>query len=169
MIPFLMKRSSEPCEFGKYPVVADGLLLPNGMTVIAWRGEHPSLALYASPEDMMAVHGHGHTAFTARDDTWELILDPWHRFALAGTPAEGQGRAGKRQAVWCTVDWVGNPTGVIGPAVEVAAKPEAYLTTLSAILAVPHHKLGARGGPVCQCGQPSRHESGWCGQCTEAP
>lgn len=27
------------------------------------------------------------------------------------------------------------------------------------------HRMDAPGGPVCGCGQPSRHESGWCGSC----
>ena len=26
------------------------------------------------------------------------------------------------------------------------------------------YRLDAPGGPVCSCGQPSRHESGWCGR-----
>ena len=27
------------------------------------------------------------------------------------------------------------------------------------------HKLDLPGGPECRCGQPSAHESGWCGVC----
>ena len=27
------------------------------------------------------------------------------------------------------------------------------------------HRMDADGGPVCRCGKPSTHESGWCGAC----
>ena len=97
MIPFVMRRSAEPCPFLDMPIVADGLILTNGAAVLKWRGE-PSVAFYACPDDMVAIHGHGQTIFTARGDTWEMIPDPWHAAAFIGT-----------------VDWVGNTTGVLGP------------------------------------------------------
>lgn len=27
------------------------------------------------------------------------------------------------------------------------------------------HKMDGDDGPVCNCGQPSQHQSGWCGKC----
>lgn len=29
----------------------------------------------------------------------------------------------------------------------------------------PGHRMDADGGPQCECGKPSAHESGWCGGC----
>jgi hypothetical protein len=116
-IGFVMKRSEEAMPFRDTPIVADGVLRPDGSVAIAWRGKRPSLALYACPEDMVAVHGHGQTLFTARDDTWEMILDPWHSDAFKGTPGEGHiGNSGDRRVVWATVDAWGNTTSILGPA-----------------------------------------------------
>jgi hypothetical protein len=43
----------------------------------------------------------------------------------------------------------GNP-GRAQPGITAAGRP---------------HQMDAQGGPVCGCGLPSAHESGWCGQC----
>lgn len=34
-----------------------------------------------------------------------------------------------------------------------------------ALGAPPPARMDAPDGPVCGCGKPSRHESGWCGEC----
>jgi hypothetical protein len=38
-----------------------------------------------------------------------------------------------------------------------------------AVLLGPPHQMDAPDGPLCRCGQPSRHESGWCGECRLPP
>lgn len=44
--------------------VADGVVFGDGTTVLRWRSEHRSTAVYASLEDAVAIHGHnGATRF----------------------------------------------------------------------------------------------------------
>lgn len=45
-----------------------------------------------------------------------------------------------------------------------AAPPKTLHDEFVAILGPPNRMDGPEG-PTCQCGQPSRHESGWCGKC----
>lgn len=105
------------------PIVADGCVFPDGRTVLAWRGEHASVAIYPTPEACYAVHRHGdgdtwllHSP-GSRGARWEMSLDPLHEEAFAGTPAEGvAGRGGERHTVWLAIDAWGNAVGV-GPAV----------------------------------------------------
>jgi hypothetical protein len=122
MTPFTIRRlpKSGPCSYGDAAIVADGLVLSNGLTVIGWRGEHQSIQQYACPEDMIAVHCHEGTIINAVGANWEMVLDPWHADAFVGTPAEGRGATGKRSAFWYEVDWVGNLIGNVGPVIEIA-------------------------------------------------
>jgi len=54
--------------------VADGVVFGDGTTVLRWRSEHRSTAVYASLEDAVAIHGHnGATRFEFEDD---LDYDP---------------------------------------------------------------------------------------------
>lgn len=58
--------------------VADGVLFGDGTTVLRWRSEHRSTAVYADFETMEAVHGHnGATVFEFNDqplpDTDDLV------------------------------------------------------------------------------------------------
>lgn len=39
--------------------VADGVIFSDGTTVLRWRTDTRSTAIYASFEDMKAIHGHG--------------------------------------------------------------------------------------------------------------
>lgn len=39
--------------------VADGVVFGDGTTVLRWRSEHRSTAVYASLDDALAIHGHG--------------------------------------------------------------------------------------------------------------
>ncbi len=41
-------------------------------------------------------------------DHFELVLDPWHKDAFAGTPIAGFGNGGTRRKNWYSVDWCGN-------------------------------------------------------------
>lgn len=44
--------------------VADGVVFGDGTTVLRWRSEHRSTAVYSSYEDMVTIHGHdGATRF----------------------------------------------------------------------------------------------------------
>jgi hypothetical protein len=36
---------------------------------------------------------------------------------------------------------------------------------LTRLLSEGSHDMAAADGPTCRCGKPSRHESGWCGEC----
>jgi len=40
-------------------VVADGVVFPDGVTVIRWRGERQSTVVWPSIEDVEVIHGHG--------------------------------------------------------------------------------------------------------------
>jgi hypothetical protein len=132
---FVMRRSGR-----EGPVAADGCVFQDGRTVVAWRGEHASVAVYQSPESMMAVHRHKDTWILCPEG-WEMSLDPWHADAfkllvrLDGTPADGvvvsarrgpfasahgpglEGRPrvqhalAARQAVWMVLDAWGNEIG----------------------------------------------------------
>lgn len=46
---------------GRSRVVAQAVRLGNGKAIIAWKGEHHSVAVYDSLEDLIAIHGHGET------------------------------------------------------------------------------------------------------------
>jgi hypothetical protein len=49
--------------------VADGVVFGDGTTVLRWRSEHRSTAVYASLEDAVAIHGHnGATRFDFGDE-----------------------------------------------------------------------------------------------------
>lgn len=45
---------------------------------------------------------------------FELVDDPWHVNALAGTPAEPYGHRGVQRKIWYSVDWCGNLIGEWG-------------------------------------------------------
>lgn len=38
--------------------VADGVVFPDGTTVVRWRGNTASTVVWDSPEDVVAIHGH---------------------------------------------------------------------------------------------------------------
>jgi hypothetical protein len=48
---------------------------------------------------------------------------------------------------------------------DPAFKGEGPLAQTTTVLDVGAHKMDAPAGPQCRCGQPSTHESGWCGKC----
>jgi len=96
-------------------VVAQGCVLDDGRAVLAWAGEHQSMAVYSSLRDLFMVHRHGHegTWIVTPDRGQELSLDPWHADAFTGTPAEGVvGHTGTRALVWLVLDAYGEAIGV---------------------------------------------------------
>ena len=100
-------------------MVADGVVFPDGRTVLAWRGEHRSVAVYPTPEDCLAVHHHDRTWLLSVKEGHDMSLDPWHGEAFEGTPAEGVVPSdGKRRAVWLVLDAHGEAIGVAGPVVD---------------------------------------------------
>lgn len=112
------------------PIVADGCVFPDGRCVLAWRGEHASVAVYPSPESVMAIHHHDDT-WLLSSEGWDMSLDPWHAEAFEGTPAEGTlGSDGKRRAVWMALDaWgnaIGTGPGVTEHAAETSGKPPEF-------------------------------------------
>ncbi len=118
----------------KGPIVADGAVFPDGRTVLAWRGEHASVAVYPTPEACHLVHHHEDTWMRSVPEGWEMSMDPWHAEAFEGTPGEGVvGSGGKRQAAWLALDGWGNAVGTAGPVTAVAGAasspaPEATST-----------------------------------------
>ena len=103
------------------PVVADGVVFPDGQTVLAWRGEHRSIVIYPSPETCLAVRHHATTWLLSVPEGWDMSVDPWHADAFKGTPGEGVvGTKGKRRAVWLALDAWGNAIGNAGPVVPIA-------------------------------------------------
>lgn len=53
--------------------------------------------------------------------------------------------------------------------VEGPAKPPEPKLTIEILEAAlgPANRMDAPDGPQCACGKPSRHQSGWCGECQE--
>jgi hypothetical protein len=100
------------------PVVADGCVFPDGRTVLAWRGEHASVAVYQNPEACMAVHHHDDTWLLDDERGWDMSMDPWHADAFEGTPGEGAVKSeGAQMARWLELDGWGNAIGT-GPLVR---------------------------------------------------
>ena len=54
-----------------------------------------------TPEERMRFLSPSH-------DHFELVADPWHVNALAGTPGEPFGNRGVQKMIWYSVDWCGN-------------------------------------------------------------
>ena len=69
--------------------------------------------------------------------------------------------------------YLGEPQCYVRPLLDYVAELEARLDEILRA-EFPNHdllpgcggpyRMDAPGGTVCSCGQPSRHESGWCGR-----
>lgn len=61
---FLLDRTIDHSGLSGVGVVAIGMAYPDGLTVTRWRGEYSGinqLEIFPSPEQLLAVHGHGGT------------------------------------------------------------------------------------------------------------
>ena len=56
---FVLYRKEDECHVSGTGAVAEGIQFSSGRCVIAWLTETPSVSLYESVEDVLAVHGHG--------------------------------------------------------------------------------------------------------------
>lgn len=65
---FTLERDTDVSGVSGTGTVADGVLWPNGLVSICWRGERASVAVWGALEDATAIHGHdGATRFIFRD------------------------------------------------------------------------------------------------------
>lgn len=77
MRQFVMVRDEDTTGYSGTGEVADGVVFPDGTTVIRWRGDHRSTVVWADLEEARAVHGHdGRTRFV--DTTWDTTCTREH-------------------------------------------------------------------------------------------
>lgn len=55
---FQLHRETDVTGISGTGIVADGVLFPDGVTVIRWRGDHRSTVVWESLGDVDAIHGH---------------------------------------------------------------------------------------------------------------
>ena len=66
---FRLRRNDDVTGVSGTGYVADGVRFGDGTHVLRWRTSHRSTAIYASGEDVVAIHGHdGKTALEWIDD-----------------------------------------------------------------------------------------------------
>ena len=58
MRTFTLERDTDVSGVSGTGTVADGVVFPDGVTVIRWRGERQSTVVWPSVEDVEAIHGH---------------------------------------------------------------------------------------------------------------
>lgn len=56
---FQLHRDVDVSGISGTGIVADGVVFPDGVSVIRWRGERQSTVVWPSVEDVEAIHGHG--------------------------------------------------------------------------------------------------------------
>jgi hypothetical protein len=61
MILFKLVRDEDVSGVSGTGVVAEGVKFTDGRVALRWFGQHSSIVLWESVEDMMVVHGHGGT------------------------------------------------------------------------------------------------------------
>lgn len=65
---FVLHRHTDASGISGTGTVADGVMFPDGVCVLRWRGEHRSTVIWATIADVIAVHGHsGATTVVWRD------------------------------------------------------------------------------------------------------
>lgn len=55
---FLLVRNTDITGVSGVGVVADGVVFPDGTTVMRWRTRHASTVVWAGVDEAMQVHGH---------------------------------------------------------------------------------------------------------------
>ena len=56
---FQLHRDLDVSGISGTGIVADGVVFPDGVTVIRWRGERRSTVVWPGVDDVEAIHGHG--------------------------------------------------------------------------------------------------------------
>lgn len=65
---FTLERDKDVTGVSGAGTVADGVVFPDGVAVIRWRGERQSTVVWPSVEDVEAIHGHnGSTRIVWKD------------------------------------------------------------------------------------------------------
>jgi hypothetical protein len=75
---FLLKREQDPTGISGTGIVAEGALLSDGRCVVHWLTDYASINIYATVEDMEALHGHDgqtKTLWCQDDDAYDATLD----------------------------------------------------------------------------------------------
>ena len=82
---FHLVRNEDETGISGTGIVTDGIEFSDGSVIMKWNTDTTSLALYASIEDVITIHGHGgKTVVQYVDDefdVWPEFLDP-HPLAL---------------------------------------------------------------------------------------
>lgn len=58
MQTFTLERDTDVSGVSGTGTVADGVVFPDGVAVIRWRGDRQSTVVWPSIEDVEAIHGH---------------------------------------------------------------------------------------------------------------
>lgn len=73
---FYLFRSEDVSGVSGTGIVAEGTQFTSGRVVIEWYGEHPSIVMWQSLDDAMAIHGHnGATTVRWRDGPATVSCD----------------------------------------------------------------------------------------------
>jgi len=65
---FILDRKIDVSGVSGCGAVAEGCLFDSGEAVVHWKGEHASINIYHSLEDVLAVHSHGGATVVVFDD-----------------------------------------------------------------------------------------------------
>jgi hypothetical protein len=55
---FVLERTEDVSGVSGVGTVADGVVWPNGLVTICWRGEYSSVVVWQNLDDAMTIHGH---------------------------------------------------------------------------------------------------------------
>jgi hypothetical protein len=70
---FYLYRQEDISGISGLGIVADGVLFPNGLCVIAWRGKYHSIEVFPTVQQLEAVHGHGGKTHIVYEDLEETL------------------------------------------------------------------------------------------------
>ena len=108
-----------PGEWKELPSIGIIIVRDNGEAHVHLLSLNPSIYRHNSLQEAWREHVKGYNkpgvtaAIVTRDRKYEYALDPFHKDAFIGTPAEGKlGTSDERRFVWLEVDWCGNAVGV---------------------------------------------------------
>jgi hypothetical protein len=65
---FYLNRKEDHTGISGTGIVARGVILPSGKCVMEWQTKHTSVSVYASLDEVRAIHGH--------DGKTEIVIDP---------------------------------------------------------------------------------------------
>ncbi|MDD4877045.1 MAG: hypothetical protein PHQ86_07975, partial [Dehalococcoidales bacterium] len=74
---FRVVRTHDESKVSGTGHVVDGVVFDDGITVIRWRTERPSVAIYASFEDFQKIHIDSHPMNETIVDTFDVDTTQW--------------------------------------------------------------------------------------------